>query len=139
MEGSTPRGDTAWAMSEENVAVVQAFVDTWNAGDMDAVRELLDPDVILMPVKNWPEPGPYMGREAAMGFYERVREAFDADTAELTGGFSHAADRVVTRWIWRGQGQGPESNMELTVIFTVREAEYFWDHDEALDAAGLSA
>ena len=54
-------------MSEENVAVVQAFVDTWNAGDMDAVRELLDPDVILMPVKNWPEPGPYMGREAAMG------------------------------------------------------------------------
>ena len=48
-------------MSEENVVVVQAFVDTWNAGDMDAVRELLDPDVILMPVKNWPEPGPYMG------------------------------------------------------------------------------
>ena len=39
-------------MSEENVAVVQAFVDTWNVGDMDAVRELLDPDVILMPVKN---------------------------------------------------------------------------------------
>jgi ketosteroid isomerase-like protein len=110
---------------------------------MDAVRELLDPDVILMPVKNWPEPGPYMGREAAMGFYERVREAFDADTVELTGGFSHAADRVVFRWIWHAQGQGPESNMELTTIFTVRngkvrEAEYFWDHDEALAATGLS-
>ena len=49
MESSGPPRDTAWAMSEENVAVVQAFVDTWNAGDMDAVRELLDPDVILMP------------------------------------------------------------------------------------------
>ena len=33
--------------------------------------------------------------------------------------------------------------MELTTIFTVRkrkvrEAEYFWDHNEALEAAGLS-
>jgi ketosteroid isomerase-like protein len=32
--------------------------------------------------------------------------------------------------------------MELTTIITVRngkvrEAEYFWDHDEALEAAGL--
>jgi hypothetical protein len=84
-----------------------------------------------------------MGREAAMGFYERVREAFDADTVELTGGFSHAPDPVVFRWIWHAQGQGPESNMELTTIFTVRngkvrEAEYFWDHDEALAATGLS-
>ena len=89
------------------MAVVQAFVDTWNAGDMDAVRELLDPDVILMPVSDWPEPGPYMGREAAMGFYERVREAFDADTVELTGGFSQAADRVVFRWSGTPGGTDP--------------------------------
>ena len=125
------------------MAVVQAFVDTWNAGDMDAVRELHDPDVILRPEKNWPEPGPYIGREAVMGFYEQARETFDADTVELTGDFSHAADRLVFRWIWHGQGHGPESNMELTAIFTVRngkvrEVEYFWDHNEALEAAGLS-
>jgi ketosteroid isomerase-like protein len=130
-------------MSKENVAVVQAFADTWNAGDMDAVRELLDPDVILRPARDWPEPGPYMGREAVMGFYERTRETFDADTVELTRDLTHAADRVVFRWIWHAQGHGPESNMELTAIFTVRngkvrEAEYFWDHNEALEAAGLS-
>ena len=130
-------------MSEENVAAVQAFVDSWNEGDMDAVRELLDPDVILRPVSDWPELGPYMGREAAMGFYERLRETFDADTVELTRDLTHAADRVVARWIWHAQGHGPESNMELTTIFTVRngkvrEAEYFWDHEEALEAAGLS-
>jgi ketosteroid isomerase-like protein len=130
-------------MSEENVEVVRAAFQAWNAGDMDAFRELQDSDVILRPVKNWPEPGPYMGREAVMGFYQRIREAFDADILEQTGGFRHAADRVVARWIWHAQGHGPESNMELTAIYTVRngkvrEAEFFWDHDEALEAAGLS-
>ena len=34
-----------------------------------------------------------------MGFYQRTRETWDADTVELTGDFSHAADRVVVRWI----------------------------------------
>jgi ketosteroid isomerase-like protein len=87
-------------MSEENVEVVRANRQAWNAGDMDAVREMHDPDVILRPKKNWPEPGPYVGREAVMGFYQQLRETFDADTIELTSGFSHAADRVVIRGIW---------------------------------------
>ena len=130
-------------MSQENVEVVRAVGQAWNAGDMDALRAMHDPDVILRPEKNWPEPGPYIGREAVMSFFERLRETFDADAVERTGDFSHAADRVVARWIWHAQGRGPESNLELTTIYTVRngkvrEVEYFWDHDEALEAAGLS-
>ena len=130
-------------MSEENVEVVRAAAQAWNAGDMEAAGELHDPDVILRPPENWPEPGPFMGRAAAMSFYGRAREAFDADTVELTGDVSHAADRVVARWIWHGEGHGPESNMEMTIIYMVRngkfrEVEFFWDHDEALEAAGLS-
>ena len=111
------------------MAVVQAFVDTWNVGDMDAVRELLDPDVILMPVKNWPEPGPYMGREAAMGFYERVREG----------------ERVIARADWGGKGRtsGIDLRSNLTSVCTIRDGqitrmEYFFNHAEALEAAGLS-
>src|SRR5690242_1215816 len=120
-------------MSETNVEIVRAASQAWNAGDNDAFREMHDPDVILRPEKNWPEPGVCLGREAVMGFYARIREAFDADTVELTGDFSHAADRVVARWIWHGKGQGPETNMEVTTIYTVRdgkvrEVEFFWDH-----------
>jgi ketosteroid isomerase-like protein len=130
-------------MSEENVEVLRAAAQAWNEGDMDAFRELHDPDVIVRPANNWPEPGPYTGREAAMSFFEQLRETFDADTVELTGGFSHAADRVINRWIWHAKGHGPDSDMEVTSISTVRngkirEIEYFWDHDEALKAAGLS-
>ena len=78
-------------MSEENVEVVRRQLDAANAGDMDAVRELLDAEVILRPVEDWPERGPFVGREAVMPWYEQLREAFDmsafepisyADTAE---------------------------------------------------------
>src|SRR4051794_17785929 len=128
-------------MSEENVEVVRAASQAWNANDMDAFRDLHDLGVMLRPESNWPEPGPCIGREAVMGFYQRMRETFDADVLEQTGGFSHGADRVVARWIWHGQGHGPESSMEVTAIYTVRngkvrEVEYFWDHDEALEAVG---
>ena len=41
-----------------------------------------------------------------------------------------------------GIGQGPESNIETTQVSTVRNGrivyqEFFWDHAEALEAAGL--
>jgi ketosteroid isomerase-like protein len=34
-------------MSEDNVEVVRAASQAWNAGDMDAFRELHDPGVLL--------------------------------------------------------------------------------------------
>jgi predicted lipid-binding transport protein (Tim44 family) len=40
------RRDTARAMSQENVEVVRTAFEAWNAGDMDALRELYDPDAI---------------------------------------------------------------------------------------------
>ena len=130
-------------MSEENVEIVRAATQAWNAGDMDAFRETHDPDVILRTAKNWPEPGPYIGREAVIGFFVQASGTFDAETIELTGDISHGADRVVVRVIWHAQGHGPESSMEYTAVYSVRngkarEIEFFWDHDEALKAAGLS-
>jgi ketosteroid isomerase-like protein len=82
-------------MSQEKVEVVRAVVEAWNAGDMDAVREMHDPDVIVRTVEDWPEPGPYVGREAVMRFAEQLRETWDADTTEVTSDFIDAADRVV--------------------------------------------
>jgi ketosteroid isomerase-like protein len=130
-------------MSEENVEIVRATTQAWFARDIDALRELLDGDVILRTAKNWPEPGPYVGQEAVIGFFEQASRTFDAETFERTGDISHGADRVVSREIWHGQGRGPESSMEYTTIYAVRngkvrEIEFFWDHDEALEAAGLS-
>ena len=129
-------------MSEENVEVVQASFEAWNAGDMDAFRELHHPDAILRMAEGWPEPGPYFGRDAVMREYKQLRDTWKGrDTSELIGDFIDVGDRVVVRFIWRGAGHGPESNMDFTVVYTVRKgsilvAEYFLDHAEALQAAG---
>ena len=49
-------------MSQENVEVVRATFAAWNAGNMNALRDLHDPEVIVRPPKGWPEPGPFVGR-----------------------------------------------------------------------------
>jgi len=61
----TPNRDTA-NVSKENVEFIRAALETWNTGDMDAVREVFDPDVIVRLPEGWPEPGPFVGREEVM-------------------------------------------------------------------------
>ena len=130
-------------MSKENVELARRGFEAWNTGDMDALRELYDPDIIWRAPKGWPEPGPYVGREAVMRQLEQMRETFDADSFELISDFIDIGDRVAVRFIWRGVGHGPESNIEATGVYTWREGrivyiEFFWDHAEALEALGLS-
>ena len=130
-------------MSQENVEVVRAVIAAWNTGDMDALRELYDPDVIMRFAEGWPEPGPFKGRDAVMRQLEQMRETWDADAIELTGDFIHAADRVAVRQVWRGAGHGPEASIAATGVTTLRKGriihvEFFWDHTEALNAVGLS-
>ena len=130
-------------MSRENAETVRAALAAWNAGDMDAVRELYDPDAVVRPPDGWPEPGPYFGREAAMRWFQQVREAWDADVLEWIGDFIDVGDRVAVRFDWRTAGRGPDANIVVTGIYTVRKGrilslEFFWDHAEALEALGLS-
>ena len=72
-------GDTGRAMSQENVEIVRKLIEAWNAGDMDAFRELYDPEIIMRPPERWPEPGPFVGREAVMREWHQTRETWDAD------------------------------------------------------------
>jgi ketosteroid isomerase-like protein len=93
--------------------------------------------------EDWPEPGPFVGREAIMRQIEQLRETWDADTGVPISDFIDGGDRVVVRMIWRGVGHGPESAMEWTAAYTLRKGmilslEFFWDHAEALETLGLS-
>ena len=129
-------------MSHENVELVRTFFEVWNAGDMEGVRELYDPDAVMEVAPDWPEPGPFVGREAVMQQLEQARAAFDSDSVEFLSDLVPVGDRVVVRMAWHGFGSGPQSNMEWTNVFTIREGrlinvQYLWDHAEALKAAGL--
>ena len=63
---------------------------------------------------------------------------------ELSEVFAVGADRVLARGEWGGQGEasGIETYSSLTTVWTVRHGkisrtEFFFDHDEALEAVGL--
>jgi ketosteroid isomerase-like protein len=132
------------AMSQKNVEMLRAAFDEWNAGDMDALRERYDPEVMIVRgLEGWPETGPVVGRDAVMAYFEQLRGTWDSDTVEPTSDFIGVGARVVVRHVWRGVGRGPESKIEWTVVYTFRESrvflmEYFWDHVEALETLGLS-
>jgi ketosteroid isomerase-like protein len=129
-------------VSQENVEVLRAFFAAWNAGDTDAIRELLHPSVIMHAPSGWPEPGPEVGRDAVMRQFQRLRDAWDADLVEPIGDFVDAGDLALVRFIWHTAGQVPDTDMEFTQVATVRDGrialnEFFWDHAEALKAVGL--
>ena len=58
-------------MSHENVEVVRAFFEAWNAGNTDAVVELLDADVDYFPSRKLPEARPCHGPEEVLRFIAR--------------------------------------------------------------------
>jgi hypothetical protein len=129
-------------MSQENVEVVRRAFEVWNAGDMDAVRGAFDPDAIMRMAEGWPEPGPFVGRDAVMREFEQQRDAWDANAVVPISDFIDTGDRVAVRYIWRGAGHGPDLGIEATGVFTLRKGrivaiEFFWDHAEALEILGL--
>jgi ketosteroid isomerase-like protein len=120
-------------MSQQDVEVVRAAFEAWNAGDMDAARELHDPDVTLLMPEGWPEPGPFAGRDEVMRQWEQMRDTWDADDFELISDFIDAGDRVAVRFIWRGAGYGPGANIEATGVFTRTQGQDL-RHEALLEA-----
>ena len=94
------------------------------------VAELLaDPDAIVSPARDRrpvPRPlyGPRCGRGLARGRSASTTKSERPERRrELSGDISHAADRGSSRFIWHGDGHGPESCMEATSIYTVRDGK----------------
>jgi ketosteroid isomerase-like protein len=130
-------------MSRENVEVVRAAHEAWNAGDMEAFRDLHDPEVFGRSPEGWPEPGPFVGREAVMHQFDQMRETWEADSLHAISDYIDLGDRVAVRVTWHGTGRGPTADLEITQLITVRNGrilvvEYFWDHGDALEALGPS-
>lgn len=69
-------------MSRENVEIVRQGYEAWNSGDMDLLAERFDPDVVSHPPEGWPEPGPFVGREATLRQFEQLRETRADDKLE---------------------------------------------------------
>jgi ketosteroid isomerase-like protein len=129
-------------MLEENVEILRETYESWNRGDLDAVIEFFDDDVVVRTVEDWPE-RVVRGKAAVVSFYRGYAETVGHNTA--IEDLIDAGDSVVVRV--RGRLSGDQTGIEVDLRFShvtrfrdgkVVLVEYFWDHQEAIEAAGLS-
>ena len=131
-------------MSQENVEIVRAADQAWNAGDMDAFFRDLDPDVVIRPDSSWPESRARLGSDAARSFFEDLTEMLGPGETVIEE-LIDAGDRVVSRLRVRvhGRQSAIEDEFAFTQVRTFRRGktimiEFFLDHQAALEAVGLS-
>ncbi len=129
-------------MSQENVEIVRQTAENWNRGDLYANLEYLDDDVVLRAAEGWPETA-YHGKRGVLSFYEGLAETVGGEGVieELidTGEIVVARARAHLT----GERSGVEGDMQFSQVVTFRKGkviliEFFWDHEEALEVAGLS-
>ena len=128
-----------------NVDVVRELVRRWNAGDYDGILELYRDDVVMTAGPEWPDPGPWEGKEQVAWNQRQWLDAWDSiemvvDELETSG------PKVLSigKWISRGKASGLGGEMPAIIVLTldgglVSRFEWYQDVDEARRAAGLAA
>ena len=134
-------------MSQENVEIVRAVFEAWNAGDMEALFAHFHPELVYHPRADEPDPSPHVGRDV----YERLVHGFVDSFSEVTFEVLElidAGDHVITSTVLHAvlHGQGSASaGVSDTYVFVhklrdglVVEGWEYRTKQEALEAVGLS-
>ena len=128
-------------MSDENVEIARQAIAAWNAGDMDGLRDLYDPDAVYATPSDWIG-GPYLGREAIMDAFRELREVWQDGSFFGRPELLDAEDRVVVQIPFLSGTRGLPLNTDMVWVYTMRDGlivrlEFFHSREEALEAAGL--
>jgi ketosteroid isomerase-like protein len=135
--------DTARAMSQENVEIVKASFEAWNALDVDAIRRFYAEDAVI---------------ETGMTGLGRTFEGDDpighwvAELQETWAEIHWEAERIFEaddvvvsfyRGIGVGRWSGIEVEDEVAGVYHIRDGKIareriYLDREEALEAVGLS-
>jgi ketosteroid isomerase-like protein len=127
-------------MSQENVEIALKLFRT----ELGEVAELVHPECTVTPAEGWPEPGPFVGRDACMREFERLFADWSEWRFEDIRVLANPDDWVVLAWRWhtRGVTSGIEADFNLATAFRFRdgrvvESHFRWRAEDALEAAGL--
>ena len=133
-------------MSEENVEFVRRLYAQWNAGELEGLKRVLDPDCEWIPVLGTAgvRATVYRGPEGLVRYRREVEEVVGGLTTDLhsleAGRETVLVHLTVTL---EGAKSGITTTSELFHVWTVRggkliRGESFERRDEAVEAAGLS-
>ena len=129
-------------MSQENLELIRAGFAAHNNGDLDALTQVYDPDVVFETLLL----GTHHGNEAIRLIYEenqKTLSGYSVDPIELID----TGDQVVA--VAQVNGVGPASQIAMedrdrfAFLFTIKNGrvvreQAFRNREEALEAAGLS-
>jgi ketosteroid isomerase-like protein len=132
-------------MPEENVEVVRALAEHWNAGDRRVLAEYFDPAVELESPLSSVSGTPYRGHAGIEDWTRDLDEQFSVwrvriDDVHQVGNTVIAVGRVHGR----GRGSGIEFDQASAVVAAfgpdhrITRARIYADVDAAFEAVGLS-
>jgi uncharacterized protein len=130
-------------MSLRNVEVVRHAFEAWNAGDVDAIAELITPKAEFIPLRAQLEGVPYRGAEGVRQFasdsaeeWEFLRISFDE--------FRDLGQRVLVLGHFDGRARGSGMDIRFPVGWVARlsagkiaHVRTYSDQHQALEAVGL--
>jgi ketosteroid isomerase-like protein len=130
-------------MSEENVELVLEYLRLAEADDVEGIAPLMHPEITSTAVSGWPEPGPFVGRDAVLAETQRLTDWGESRFTDIDV-MTDEGDWVLVafRWHVRAAGSGIETHFDVAVAVRVKEGRVIewhsrWSRDEALEAAGL--
>ena len=130
-------------MSQENVEIVRRIYARWAPGSSPADSNLLHPDIEWVNPSYALEPGIRTGIEAFTSITEGLDETIGDFRMDVER-FIDARDRVVVIATMRGRGSASDVEIERRhgSVWTIRDGkavrfQWFYEPDEALEAAGL--
>jgi uncharacterized protein len=133
------------AMSKENVALVQSAFAAFIRGDIDAVLQHCDKDIVITQPAELPGAARHQyGHSGVLEAFAIWPEQWDEYRIEPPRVIADPGDYVVVaaRTHGRGKQSGIEVEMEFAFLFALREGKVvewkiFVTEDQALEAAGL--
>jgi uncharacterized protein len=130
-------------VSQENVDLIRRYLDAYNRRDVEAARQLSDPDMELdWSASHGSLAGVYRGWDEALRFFAEYYETFEETTVKPDR-FIDAGDSVVVPNVAYDRGrEGIQVSARSTLVYTVRGGKVirvclFQETEQALKAVGL--
>ena len=125
--------------------IVRSAFSLWNEGDLDDWDQIFDPEVTVVAPEGWPDGAVSQGFEAWKLQAQRLRDSWEEARIEVDEIRPGARDTVLIRlrYLTRGGDTAIAFDTPMSAVFSVRHgkitrADYFWNVEDALEAAGLS-
>lgn len=131
-------------MSKRNIRVVRDAFRAYEAGERERFAESFDDDAQMTGPEDWPEPGPFVGKDAVLRQFERLASDWEEHYFSDLAVIADERDWVVVEYRWhaKGGGSGIETTFDMASAHRIKngrqaEAHFRWNRAAAFGAAGL--